>query len=194
MFAPDLGTDKIYSYRLDAANGKLTANQPGSISVPPGSGPRHFAFSPNGKFAYVVNELANTVIAFQYDANVGGLKEIQNIRTVPADFQGANTAAEIQVHPSGKYLYASNRGHDSIAVFAVDPESGLLTAKAYEPALGKTPRNFRIDPTGRWLIAAHQTSGTIVLFRIDPSTGDLSPAGVTFAVPAAVCVKFVAEE
>ena len=147
-FAADLGLDKVLIYKFDADKGTLTPNDPAFAKVAPGSGPRHFAFHPDGRFAYVISEMANTVTVFAYDPNYGALTEIQTITTLPQDFKGKSYTAEVQVHPSGKFVYGSNRGHDSIAIFKVDPGTGKLTAAGHEPTLGKNPRNFAIDPTG----------------------------------------------
>lgn len=187
----DLGLDQVLVYRFDAVKGTITPNEPPFTAVKPGSGPRHFAFHPQGKFAYVINELASTVTAFAYDAARGVLKEVQTITTLPADFSGVNYCAEVQVHPSGKFVYGSNRGHNSIAVFRVDAKKGTLTPVEQTPTQGKTPRNFGIDPTGTWLLAAHQDSDNVVAFRIDAKTGRLTPTGQTLEVGAPVCVKFV---
>src|SRR5262249_6342253 len=158
--------------------------------VKPGAGPRHFAFHPTGHFAYVINEMQSTVTAFSYDASRGALKELQTVSTLPVDFKGENSTAEVQVHPSAKFLYSSNRGHDSIAIFAVDVAKGTLRLVGHQSTQGKTPRNFGIDPTGRYLLAANQDSGTVVSFRIDLQTGRLSPTGQVVEVPSPVCVKF----
>lgn len=189
-FAADLGLDQIRIYRFDAAAGTLTPNDPAFAAVPPGSGPRHFAFHPSGKFAYVINEMGNTVTAFSYDAARGALKPLQTISTLPADFKDESYCAEVQVHPSGKFLYGSNRGHDSIAVFAIDPAKGTLQFIETVPTGGKWPRNFGLDPTGSYLIAANQNSNNIVVFRIDAKTGRLTPTGQQLEVSAPVCVKF----
>ncbi len=190
-FVADLGLDKVLVYRLDASKGTLTANDPPFVSVAPGSGPRHFAFHPGGKFAYVINEMKSTVTAFSYDAARGELKEIQTITTLPAGFSGENSTAEVQVHPSGKFLYGSNRGHDSIAVFAIDPRKGTLTAVEQVSSGGKEPRNFGIDPTGAYLIAANQNSNSVVVFSIDPKTGRLKATGQALELHSPVCVKFL---
>ncbi len=189
-FVADLGIDKVMIYRFDAGKGTLTANDPPSVSVPPGGGPRHFAFHPNGKFAYVINEMGSTVTAFTFDATKGSLTEIQTISTLPADFQGNTSTAEVQVHPSGKFLYGSNRGHDSIAIFGIDGATGKLAPIGHESTQGKVPRNFGIDPTGTWLLAANQNSDSVVVFRIDSKTGTLKPTGQTVEVGKPVCVKF----
>jgi len=190
-FVADLGLDKILIYRFDAAAGTLAANEPAWAAVAAGAGPRHFAFHPSGKFAYVINELQSTLTAFRYDAARGALEEIQTVPTLPEPVEG-NSTAELQVHPSGKFVYGSNRGHDSIAVFAVDADTGRLTLVEHEATQGKTPRNFGVDPTGRFLLACNQGSDTIVSFRVDPETGALAPTGYKLDVPAPVCVKFVA--
>ncbi len=187
----DLGLDKVLVYRFDPAKSGLTANDPPFTGVAPGAGPRHLAFHPGGKYAYVINELDSTVTAFSYDAAAGVLKEIQTITTLPAGFKGENSTAEVQVHPSGKFLYGSNRGHDSIAVFAIDPADGRLTAVEQVSTQGKVPRNFGIDPAGRYLIAANEQSNNIVVFRIDQKSGRLTPTGQNIELGAPVCVKFL---
>lgn len=189
-FVADLGLDKIMVYRFDAAAGTLTANDPAWASVSPGSGPRHFAFHPNGQFAYVINEIASTLTAFRYDASRGVLNEVQTVSSLPAGPVEGNSTAEVQVHPTGKFIYGSNRGHDSIVVFAVDGTTGRLTLVEHESTQGKTPRNFGVDPTGQFLLACNQGSDTIVGFRIDPQTGALTPTGQKLDVPSPVCVKF----
>jgi 6-phosphogluconolactonase len=189
-FAADLGLDKILIYKFDYAAGTLTPNDPAFAEVAPGSGPRHFAFHPSGKYAYVINEMTRTVTAFAYDAKRGALQSLQTITTVPDDVTSGSTA-EVQVHPSGKFLYGSNRGHDSIAIFKIDADTGKLTAVGHQATQGKTPRNFGIDPTGRYLLAANQGTNTVVVFRIDQETGELKPAGTTIEVPTPVCVKFL---
>ena len=189
--AADLGLDKVLVYRLDAAKGTLTPNDPPSTSVAPGAGPRHFAFHPTGRFAYVINEITCTVTAFAYDGDRGVLKEIQTITTLPHEVKEGYSTAEVQVHPSGKFLYGSNRGHHSIAIFSIDPDSGKLTAVGHQPTGGKTPRNFAIDPTGQFLLAENQDSDTIVVFRIDAKTGELKPTGHIVEVPSPVCVRFL---
>ena len=187
----DLGLDKVLVYKLNAAAGTITPNDPPSASVEPGSGPRHFAFHPNSKYAYAINEMKSTVTAFQYDAKKGALKPTQTISTLPADFHGSTSTAEIFVHPNGRFLYGSNRGHDSIAVFSIDPATGKLTAVDHTSTQGKTPRGFALDPSGRYLIAANQNSSTIVLFKIDQTTGKLTATGKTFEVGSPVSVTFV---
>ena len=152
-FAADLGLDEVFIYAFNPAKGQLTPHEPPFARVSPASGPRHFAFHPEGRFGYLINEMADTVTAFAYDADAGTLNEMQTISTLPADFKGKSYTAEVQVHPTGKFLYGSNRGHDSIAIFAIDPTSGKLTLVGIEPTQGKNPRNFAIDPTGALLFA-----------------------------------------
>ena len=187
----DLGLDEVRVYRFDARKGSLVANQPAFARLHPGTGPRHLAFHPSGKFVYVINELASTVSTLSYNARAGSLYELQTISTLPKDFTGENDTAEIRVHPSGRFLYGSNRGHDSIALFAVDPGKGTLTFVEAVSTQGKTPRHFEIDPSGRYLFAANQNSGTVVIFRIHTSTGRLASIGQTLQVASPVCVKFV---
>lgn len=190
--AADLGLDKLFVYQFDAAQGKLTPNDPPFAKVANGAGPRHFAFHPNGKFAYVINEMHLTVTAFAWDAQRGTLTELQTVTTLPPKTEGEHlSTAEVQVHPSGRFLYGSNRGHDSLAIFRIDPQTGQLTPAGHQPTGGKTPRNFGIDPTGQFLLAANQGSNTLVLFRIHPQTGELQPTGQTVQVPTPVCVKFL---
>jgi 6-phosphogluconolactonase (cycloisomerase 2 family) len=192
-FAPDLGLDKVMIYQFDAAQGTLTPNNPAFGTVAPGSGPRHFAFHPNGKFAYVINEMLCTVTAFHYDAMRGALNEVQTITTLPPDetVRPGYSTAEILVHPNGKFLYGSNRGHDTIAVYAIDIRTGKLTPVQHAPTLGKMPRNFNLDPTGRWLIAGHNNSDFVFVFRVDPVTGQLTPTGQSIELSMTVCVKFM---
>jgi 6-phosphogluconolactonase len=192
--ACDLGLDKILVYKLAPALGTLVQNDPPWATVAPGSGPRHLAFHPNGKWVYVLNEIASSLAAFTYDPQRGALTQFQTVSTLPADFKGDNISAEIQVHPSGRFLYASNRGHDSLAVFAIDPESGKLTFVQHQPTQGKTPRHFTLDPTGRWLLAENQDSNSIVMFRVDADTGRLNPTGQRVELGSPVCVLFVATE
>ncbi len=189
--AADLGLDKVFVYRFDSAKGSLAPNDPPFAAVKPGSGPRHFAFHPNKRYGYVINELSSTVTAFSWNAGAGVLKEVQTISTLPKDFSGESTCAEVQVHPSGKFLYGSNRGHDSIAVFSIDG-NGRLTPVEHVSTQGKVPRNFAIDPTGAWLFAANQNAGGVVVFRIDAKTGRLTPAGQKLEVASPVCVRFAA--
>lgn len=192
VIVTDLGLDEVIVYRFDPAKGSLTPNDPPFAKVNPGAGPRHFSFHPSNRFAYVINEMQSTMNAFSYDAKRGAFKELQSISTLPKDFSGDNTTAEVQVHPGGKFVYGSNRGHDSIAVFAIDQKKGTVTPVDQVPTQGKTPRNFGIDPTGSYLFAANQNSGTVVVFRIDQKTGRLTPSGDVLDVDSPVCVVFVA--
>lgn len=192
-FAADLGLDKVLIYKLDPAKGTITPNDPAFGATPAGGGPRHFAFHPSGRFAYVCNEMKSAVTAFAYDAEKGALKEVQTITTLPKETPG-NSTAEIQVHPNGKFLYCSNRGHDSLAEFAIDEKTGKLTAIGHQSTLGKTPRNFGIDPTGTYVIACNQDTDSIVVFKVNQETGALMEAGKPIAVPKPVCVKFVGVE
>lgn len=186
VFVADLGLDKVLIYRFDVAKGALTPNEPPFAAVAPGAGPRHFAFHPNRRFAFVINELNSTVTAFRYDASRGALTEIQTVSTLPEGFSGDNWTAEVQVHPSGKFLYGSNRGHNSIAVFAIEAD-GRLRPLGQVPTQGKTPRHFAVDPTGTYLLVANQDTDNLVIFRID-QTGNLRPTGQQLAIPTPVCV------
>jgi 6-phosphogluconolactonase len=192
--AADLGLDELISYRLDATKGLISAADSHFVKVAPGAGPRHFTFHPSGKFAYVVNEIKSTVTAFAYEAEGGNLKELQTVSILPDGFSGRNDAAEVRVHPSGKFLYASNRGHDSIAVFRIDDKKGTLKFVEDAPVLGKEPRNFAIDPPGTLMYVADQNSGKIVLFRINAKNGKLTPTGQTLDVDAPVCVRFLEQK
>jgi len=189
-FVADLGQDKVFVYRFDPVAGSLRSNTPQFAAVAPGAGPRHFAFHPSGRFAYVVNELGSTITAFWYDAENGTLSNVQTLSTLPKEFKETNTAAEVVAHPSGKYVYSSNRGHDSIAIFSVDAVTGRLTAIGPESTQGKTPRNFNIDPSGNYLLVANQDSDSVVVFRLDPATGKLKATGQVLKIHKPVCVKF----
>lgn len=190
-FVADLGLDKVLVYRFDAGSGELSPRPSKNVTLEPGSGPRHFAFHPTGQYAYVINELASTVSAMQYRAETGELKTLQTVSTLPEDFAGNSTTAEIRVHPSGKFVYGSNRGHDSIAVMTVDAQSGKLNVVQYQSTLGRTPRNFAVDPTGKYVVAANQNSSNVSVFAIDPEAGTLQPVGRTIDVPLPVCVRFM---
>src|ERR1700693_6164124 len=191
VFVVDLGLDEVVVYRFDPAKGSLTPNDRPFAKVAPGAGPRHLVFHPNGKFAYVLNEVNSTVTAFAYDSKNGSLSTLQTLSTIPKDFTAHNDTAEIVVHPSGKFLYASNRGHDSIAEFTINPAKGTLTVAGDFPTQGKTPRNFTLDPTGKFLLAANQESNNIAVFRIDQSPGALAATGQVAQVPAPVDIVFV---
>jgi len=192
-FAADLGLDKVLIYAFDAEKGKLAPNDPAAADVEPGSGPRHFAFHPSGKYAYVINEISLTVTAFEYNAKRGQLKTLQTISTIPdadRDQPGLSTA-EIRVHPSGKFLYGSNRGHDTIAAFRINQDTGELTYIENESTQGKTPRNFLVDPTGTYLLAENQSTDSIVVFRINQDTGELEPTGNSIEIPSPVCIRMI---
>lgn len=193
ILAADLGIDQVMGYRLDESSGKLVAHQPSTIQVEAGSGPRHLAISDDGKHAYAINELNSTVTAMDYDRASGKLQVIQTLSTLPADYTGNNGCADLHLSPDGRFLYGSNRGHDSIAIYAVDQASGRLTARGHAMMLGKTPRNFGIDPTGRFLLAANQNSDSITTFKINADTGALTATGSTAEVPTPVCVRFLAK-
>jgi len=188
--AADLGLDKLLVYKFDAGKGTLTANDPPFVAMAPGAGPRHFAFHPNGLFAYAINELNSTVTAMKYDAEKGAFEVKQSLSTLPMAVKG-NSTAEVVVHPSGKFLYGSNRGHNSIAIFTINPKTGELTAAGHQGEGIKTPRNFNIDPSGTFLLVANQAGHNILVFRIDPETGALKPTGDPVEVGSPVCLKFV---
>jgi 6-phosphogluconolactonase len=190
-FACDLGIDKILAYRFDAVKGTLSPNEPPSVSVAPGSGPRSMAFRPDGRFAYVGNEMTSTVTAFRYDAGAGTLHEVQTLSTLPAGPVEGNSIAEVAMHPSGRYLYVSNRGHNSVVLFAIDQNKGTLTLVADQSSGGKTPRHFGIDPSGAFLVMANQHSDTLLPARIDPASGRLTPSGAPVAAPTPVFVKLL---
>ena len=190
-FASDLGLDKVMIYRFDAKAGKLRPATEPWVQLEPGAGPRHLTFHPNGKYFYVINELNSTLTAFIYDPLNGRLRSMQTVSTLPKDYSGPNNCADVHVSPSGKFLYGSNRGHDSIVVFAVDENTGQLEYLEHASTGGKTPRNFTIDPAGRFLLAANQGSDSIVTLGIDQQTGRLKSTGHMAEVPAPVCLKFL---
>jgi 6-phosphogluconolactonase len=184
VLVPDLGADRVLIYRFDSGRGTLVPSTPAFAGSAPGAGPRHLAFAPDGAFVYLLNEMAASITAFRYEN--GSLMETQTISTLPAGFAGVKSGAEIAIHPNGKFLYASNRGHDSLAMFCIDPDNGILTGAGHVSTQGKTPRTFVIDPAGAFLLAANQDSGTIVIFRIDLEHGKLTPSGRVVGVPAPV--------
>jgi 6-phosphogluconolactonase len=192
VVAADLGLDKLLVYRFNPVAGTITANDPPYAEVAPRSGPRHFTFHPNGRYAYVINEISCTVTAFNYDAKNGVLKEIQTTSTLPKSVAVTSdlSTAEVLAHPSGKFLYGSNRGHNTIAVFSISPQ-GTLTLLENVDTQGLIPRNFGIDPTGSFLLALNQSSNNVVVFRIDKKTGRLSPTGQTVEAPGPMCVRFL---
>ncbi len=190
--AVDLGLDQVIVYGFNSSTGIFTTMLSGFAKVKPGAGPRHLAFHPDGKFAYVLSEVESSVTVFSYQPKTGALTSLQTISALPKDFSGHKEAAEIAVHLSGKFLYTSNRGHDSIAVFAIDEKKGTLRSLGQVLTGGKTPRHFAIDPTGSYLLAENEESNNIVIFHIDPATGSLTPTGQTVEVPSPVCLTFVA--
>ena len=193
-FVCDLGLDKIFAYRLDAQPGKLMAADPPFTPVKAGSGPRHMVFRPDGRFAYVVNELSSTAVAYAYDAKGGILKELQTISTLPGYYDGPNLAAEVDVHPTGRFLYVSNRGNDTVVLFAIDPEAGTLTYIEEQGTGGRTPRHFGVQPSAKHLVIANQESDTLLVCRIDAGNGRLKPSGVFAAAPSPACVQFLLPE
>jgi 6-phosphogluconolactonase len=190
-FVADLGLDQVFVYRFNADKGTIEKNEPPSAKVSPKSGPRHFAFHPSGRFAYTNNEMANSVTAMTYDADKGELTPIQTISTLPESYNKPTWTAEVQVHPSGKFLYCSNRGHNSIAIFTIDEKTGKLTAAGHQAEGIKIPRNFCIDPTGKFALVANQDGDSILVFRIDGQTGDLQPTGTKVEVGKPVCIRFL---
>jgi 6-phosphogluconolactonase len=191
LFVPDLGTDQVKIYKVDAAKGTFTANDPAFATVKAGLGPRHFIFGHGAKFAYVLCEMGSSVAVFAYNPMTGSLTPIETVSNLPADFKGVDNSAEIAVDRSGRYLYASNRGHDSITVYKVDPVKGTLKSVQVVPTQGKIPRNFALDLSGKYLLAANQNTGQIVTFAVDPATGQLKPTGQVTDVPAPVDILFV---
>ncbi len=191
VFVPDLGIDNVMIYKLDLVNGKLIPNAQASVQVQAGAGPRHFDFHPNLRYAYLINELDCTLTAFAYEESSGSLKEIQTVSTLPDDFEGVSHCADVHVHPSGKFVYGSNRGHDSIAMFRIAEETGTLTYLGCESTQGKTPRNFALDSEGGFLYAANHDSDNIVTFQIDEETGRLISTGVVANAPTASCLKII---
>ena len=189
VYVADLGLDKVLIYQLDLDQGKLIANDPPSVSVAPGQGPRHFAFHPDGQCAYLINEIGNTVAVYAHDAGTGTLTPRQSISTLPDEFSGTSHTADI--HVSSDFVYGSNRGHDSVAIFAIDKSTGTLTLVDIHPTGGQTPRNIALSPDGNHLIAENQASGTIVSFAIDHQTGKLTATGHAVDVPMPVCLKFL---
>lgn len=190
-FVPDLGLDKLMVYAFDPERGMLEAHDVPCVDMRPGAGPRHVAFHPGGRFAFLIDELDSTLASLSYDAKIGTFKVLQVVPTLPEGYRGESTCADIQVSPSGAFLYGSNRGHDSIVIYRINQRTGRLTYVGHEPTRGKTPRSFGIDPGGRFLLVANQDSDTIVTFRIDQKTGKLRPTGEGMVVPTPVCIKFL---
>ncbi len=190
VFVADLGIDQLVRYRLDSANGKLIPSYEGNVKLSAGSGPRHFVFHPNGKFVYVVCELTASVVALSYDAASGTMQTLQTLSTLPEGYVGQMWSAAIRIAPDGRFLYTSNRGHDSIAMYAVDGQSGTLSTLGFQSTLGKVPRDFNIDPTGQWLLVANQATDTVVTFKINPTTGVLEETGIVSEVATPVSLAF----
>lgn len=188
--AADLGLDKIQTYKLNSGNGQLEPGVPPFSRTPEGGGPRHLFFHPSGHFVYVCNEMKSSVSAYKYSPENGSMSLIQTITTIPSQMNG-NSTAEIQIHPSGKFAYCSNRGHDSIAIFSIDEKSGKLSASGHAKTMGNKPRHFCIDPSGLFIIACNQESNNIVVFKIDKNSGALTQIGDTITLPSPVCVKFL---
>ena len=191
-FSCDLGTDRVMVYRFDPRTGKLSPHERPWVSTKAGAGPRHLTFHPGGRAAYLLNELDSTVTAFAYDPTRGTLTESETLSALPAGFAGPNTGADLHVTPDGRFLYSSNRGHDSLACFLIDERTGGLSPAGHTPTQGKTPRNFIVDPTGSFVLVANQKSDSVVTFRLDTRTGALSPTGQTAHVPSPVCLKLAA--
>ena len=187
----DLGLDKIFVYRLNPKTGALTPSDPPFASVAPGSGPRHTAFDPRGRYVYAINQTANSIVRFGWNSDRGVLTQFETISTLPEGFKGENMGSEILMHPSGKFLYATNRGNNSVAVFSVQTDTGRLTLIQHISSDGKTPRNAEFDPTGKWLLVSNQDSNNAVVFRIDQSTGQLTQNGDPVTVPAPFCERFL---
>jgi 6-phosphogluconolactonase len=184
----DLGIDRVVGYGFDVEQGALIPSDLAGIRARPGAGPRHFAFHPDGRRAYVINELDSTLTALAYDPATGSLESTGTVSTLPEGYAGDNSCADVHVHPSGRFVYGSNRGHDSIAVFAIN--DGALTSVQHQSTLGRVPRNFAIAPSGRFLIAANQDTDSLVTFSVDSATGQLAPVGAPVEVPVPVCVRF----
>ena len=191
--AVDLGTDQVLVYGLDAPAGKISLQPVKIVCAQPGSGPRHLTFHPNGQFAFLIHEMASTLSALSWDAAQGVLSDLHTLSTLPAGYSGESITAEVLVHPNGRFVYGSNRGHDSLVVFEFDAPAGKLRTLQHISTGGKTPRNFRIDPSGQFLLAANQDSDSIVPFRIDPNNGQLTPTGQSISVGSPSCVKFYNE-
>jgi len=191
VMVPDLGQDKVRVYRVGADGKSMTPNDPPFANMPPGGGPRHVTFHPNGEWMYSNNEMTSAVTVFDLNPSTGATQSKQTISTLPADFTGNNSTAEVLVHPNGRFLYCSNRGHDSIASFTIDQKTGKLTATGNTSSGGKTPRNFGITPDGRFIVAANHGSNDVIVLEVDSTTGKLTPTGSGIQVPHCICVRFV---
>jgi len=192
ILVTDLGLDRVFVYRLDAITGQLVPNErgPGWANAVPGSGPRHFAFGADGRYLYVINELDSTLTVFAYDGETGELHPVQTVSTLPDGFTGENTCAHVVVAPDGRFVYGSNRGHDSIAIWSIAGEGGEVELVGHEPTRGKNPRHFNLHPTGDWLLVANQHSDAVLTFRRDRDTGRLTAVGPVTATPSPVAILF----
>lgn len=191
LLIPDLGIDKLVAYEFDDAKGSIVERREKTIRLPAGSGPRYMEFHPSGAYAYVINELNSTVTALKVQSEGQWLAPIQTISTLPSEFKGESTCAHLQIEPTGRYLYASNRGHDSIAIFSINTSNGCLEHVGWVSSGGRTPRHFCIDPSGKYLLAANQDSDNIAVYRIDYQSGKLEATGQQVSVPAPVCIKCI---
>lgn len=192
VYVADLGIDKIMIYRLDLEKGRLIPNSIPSADLKPGSGPRHLVFHPNGRFMYAIEELSSSITALAVNGETGALTPLQSVPALPEGFDAhASHCSDLQIHPSGKFIYAGNRGHDSLAIYAVDPDTGMMRYVGHQPTGGNTPRNFAIDPTGAFMLVGNQDSDTIVIFRIDQATGTLTPTGHVAEAPTPSCLKLI---
>jgi 3-carboxymuconate cyclase len=187
----DLGVDKFFVYRYNSKTGILLPNDPAFVALKPGSGPRHFSFHPNGKFVYVINELSATISVFSWSSGKGLLKEIETVQTLPVDFKEPNTSAEITVHPNGKFLYCTNRGHNSVSTFLINAETGKLTQLQQIFSQGNAPRNFAIDPSGRWIVLSNHNSDNVVVYRLNTVSGLLMPTGQSVSIPSPYGIQFL---
>lgn len=190
LFVPDLGTDDVRGYLVDRAGSTLRPHPSATLRIAPGSGPRHAQFSPDARHLYVLNELSSTITVADFSPVSGQARTIETVRTLPATFAGVSTTAEIAIDPAGLRVYASNRGHDSIAVFSRDPSTGRLTLGQIVPTGGRTPRHFALAPGGEWLLVGNQESDTVSIFRVDPANGHLTAHGAPVAAPRPVCLRF----
>jgi 6-phosphogluconolactonase len=191
LFVPDLGTDQVKIYKVDADKGTFSPNDPAYVTLKPGLGPRHFTFGKDGRFAYVLCEMGSSVVVFSYDAAKGSLTPIQTAYNLPVEFKGIDNSAEIEVDRSGRFLYASNRGHDSITVYAIDPAKGTLTLVQNVPTQGSIPRNFALDPTGKYLVVGNQKSDELLVFDVNQKDGTLKPTGEKVDLDEPICIVFV---
>jgi 6-phosphogluconolactonase len=187
VYSADLGLDQVLGYRLEATTAKLSPNQPPFTKTSPGTGPRHLTFHPNGQWVYVINELHNSVTMFDYDSEPGTLTERETISTLPDGFDGTSHCADLKITPNGRFLYGTNRGHDSVAAYRIG-DAGRLTLLKIEPSLGKGPQNLAITPGGELLLCANMPGNNVVVFRIDPRTGDLTPIGRPVSMPGPSCI------